>query len=124
MTTFDLSKVIYDTNTNEQWYREDKKNLDAEGKPTKVDMTAKDIILQAFKVRLQSDNLSEEDVNFNRKICKKLSKSENVAEIALKSKAVNAIKSRIRAVSFPYDVVMQIIDIFDGEPTQAELDEV
>lgn len=119
---YDLSKTIIDSATNEPWFIT-LKAKDAEGNPLKKNMTAKDIILQALRVRAQEDKLSESDISFSRKICKKIEASD-ASDVKLKSKAVQTIKERVRLVISSYDAVHQIMDAFDGDPTQAELDEV
>jgi len=86
------------------------------------EMTAVDAIVTAMKMGLEHEKISEDDLNRNRKIVKKLLASDPAA-VHLKSKAVEAIKARCRQYFIP-GVSMQILDIFDSEPTQAELDEV
>lgn len=89
-------------------------------------MCIRDAIVTAFKMPVsQEEKISEADLNFNRKIIKKLSKAsmEELESMPLKSKAIEAIKNRCRQY-YVAGVSMQIYDVFDAEPTQAEMDEV
>jgi len=114
--TYDLSQTIVDSMSGEPITREVK------GK--KEPMTARDVIVQSFKIRVQQDQLTDDEIAFNRKICRKLEKAEDLTKIPLKATAVVKIKQRAKIPVYPYDVTMQIWEIFDGHPTQAEMDEV
>jgi hypothetical protein len=116
MTTYDLSKIATDTFLNEPYT----KKIGEE----KISLTLRDIIVQAFKIRVTEDKLSDEEVNFNRKIVKKLQSAEDLTAIPLKSKAISAIRARFKHPLYPHDITYQILDALDGQPTQAELDEV
>lgn len=86
-------------------------------------MTICDMIIRAFKIRAQQENPDQEQINFHRKIVKKLEKAEDISSIALNSKAIEAIKTRVRTVYYP-GLAFQVTEAFDGEPTEAQLDEI
>lgn len=86
-------------------------------------LTIADMIVRAFRVRIQDEKLDEASLNFNRKIVKKIEKAEDKSQVSLKSKTIEAIKQRCSIVYYPA-VYFQIAEIFDGEPTTAQLDEI
>jgi hypothetical protein len=110
--TYDLSLIAFDMGGKKPLVEDDEKEL-----------TLRDVIVKAFRVRGQNDNLDQETVNFYRKIVKKLEKAEDISAIALNSKAIEACKTRVRTIFFP-GVSYQVTEAFDGEPTAAQLDEI
>lgn len=123
MATYDFSPIAMDTVANEP-YTKMIPSKDNKEEKIKVALTLRDIIVNSLKIRTQNDNFTEEEVNFNRKLVKKLTQAEDLTAIPLKSKAISVIKARFKQPFFPHDISYQILDAIDGEPTTAELDEV
>lgn len=89
-----------------------------------VPSTIRDCIVTAFKMPTEkSKNMSEGDLNFRRLVVLKLERATDLTEVPLKSKAVQLIKDTVRDYWIP-GIVMQIYGTFDGEPTQAQMDDV
>lgn len=112
MSTYDLTKIV--TNPAD----------DSPMTHKNVPMSVGDAIIMALKMPTeQGEKLSEDDVNFRRKIAKKIASAEDKSAVALKSKAVSAIKDQVRKY-YIAGVAMQIFDVFEGEFTQAQLDDI
>lgn len=113
MSTYDLTKIMIDPNTEEPM-----KN--AKGQP----LSAWETIVASLKMKTEDgEKLPEDEINFRRKIIKKISSTEDKSAVPLKAKAVTAIKEQARKF-FIAGVVMQIFDVFEGEFTQAQLDDI
>jgi hypothetical protein len=99
----------------------------ADGRAMTLDgkaMTLLDAVVTSFKmVTEKTKGLSEGDLNFRRLIVLKLERAADPTAIPLKSKAVQLIKDQARDYYFP-GIAMQIYAALDGEPSQAQLDEV
>jgi hypothetical protein len=112
MSTYNLSATVIDP-SNEQ-------PMTLAGKPLSM---AEAIVVAMKMPTAQGEQPSLDDLNKRRKIIAKLSKAENKAAIALKSNSVDAIKEQVRKY-YIAGVTMQILEAFDGEPTQAQLDDI
>lgn len=112
VSTYDLSGVVINP---------------VDEKPMTVGGEVSDIrkaIITAFKMAAgEQEKVSEDDLNFRRKIIKKIKMAEDLTAVPLKSKAVQAIKEQVRKYYIP-GVAMQIYDVLDGEPTDASLEDV
>lgn len=112
MSTYDLSKVAINPQTGEEFERDGKKE------------TIRDLILISLKLPAgEKEQITEEQLMFRRKVIKKISKAEDLSAVSLKSKAIELIKQKALAYFIP-GVSMQIFEVFDGEISDAALEDI
>lgn len=111
MNTYDFSRVM---TVNDEPVTDDKENK----------MTARDMTIRFLRLRDGQEKPTEESVNLSRKIIKKLKAAEDLTAVPLKNAAVAAIKGAFLKWAGSIDLVHQIHEIFDGECTQAQLDDI
>ena len=111
VTTYNLSSAIINPQNDEPLKNGEKL------------LSVRDAIVTAFKMPTQADEkLSQDEINYRRKLLQKLAKCDE-KEVALKSKSIEAIKEQARKYYIP-GIAMQIFDVFDGEYSDATLEDI